>query len=381
LHLYVHIPFCVHKCAYCDFNSHVRARHPWQGYAQALTRELKHWASQPQFAGRRLASVFFGGGTPSLAPANLVADLLEDAERLFGFEPGIEISLEANPGSAEAERFTDYRAAGVNRLSIGVQSFNDEELGWLERIHSAKEAAQAYAMAREAGFGNINLDLIFGLPDQGIEGWMRTLERAISLSPEHLSCYQLTVEPDTRLAAQHARRPLRLPRDGAALQFFTTTRDRLDQAGFDAYEISNFARPGRLCRHNDGYWLYHDYIGIGAGAAGKWDAEDGGVHRYSNIRSPEKFMAKVETSGFAAEDVEHLTPEKAAAEAVWLGLRRKDGIDRERFRERFGVDAWERFSPDLSAWHESGHLALTDQELRLTSEGIILADTISAVVL
>lgn len=377
MHLYVHIPFCVHKCAYCDFNSHVRASHPWQAYRRALLAELAYWAGQPQFAERKLASVFFGGGTPSLAPADIVAGLLTEAERLFGFEPDIEISLEANPGATEAGRFAEYRSAGVNRLSIGVQSFNDQELEWLERIHSAGEAAQAYAMAREAGFDNINIDLIYGLPDQQPESWLRSLERAISLGPEHLSCYQLTVEPGTRLAAQHAKQPLRLPQDEPALRFFTTTRERLDQAGFDAYEISNFARPGRRCRHNDGYWLYHDYIGIGAGAAGKWDAEDGGVHRYSNIRSPEKYMAKVETSGFAAEDVEHLTSEKAAAEAVWLGLRRKDGIDRERFRARFGVDAWERFAPELSEWQASGHLELTDQEFRLTSKGVVMADAIS----
>ena len=373
----MHIPFCVHKCAYCDFNSHVRARHPWQAYGRALLAELAYWARQPQFAERKLASVFFGGGTPSLAPADLVAGLLEEAERLFGFEPKIEISLEANPGAVEAGRFAEYRSAGVNRLSIGVQSFSDHELGWLERIHSSAEAVLAYAGAREAGFGNINLDLIYGLPDQSLDGWMRNLERAISLAPEHLSCYQLTVEPGTRLAAQHARKPLRLPQDEESLRFFADTRELLEQAGFDAYEVSNFALPDRRCRHNDGYWLYHDYIGIGAGAAGKWDGEDGGAHRYSNIRSPEKYMAKVETSGFAAEDVEHLTSEKAAAEAVWLGLRRKDGIDRERFRARFGVDAWERFAPELSEWQASGHLELTDQEFRLTSKGVVMADAIS----
>ncbi|MDX8410754.1 MAG: radical SAM family heme chaperone HemW [Mariprofundaceae bacterium] len=381
LHLYVHIPFCVHKCAYCDFNSHVRARYPWPGYGQALVRELKHWAGQPRFAGRPLASIFFGGGTPSLAPANLVADFLEAAERLFGLEPDAEISLEANPGSAEAGRFADYRAAGVNRLSIGVQSFDDQELDWLERIHSSHEAAQAYAMAREAGFDNINLDLIYGLPGQQPESWLRSLEQAINLGPEHLSCYQLTVEPGTRLAAQHARRPLPLPQDEPALRFFTTTRERLDQAGFEAYEISNFARPGRRCRHNDSYWLYHDYIGIGAGAAGKWDVEDGGVHRYSNIRSPEKYMAQVLVSDCAVASSENLTAEKASAEAVWLGLRRKDGINRAYFSSRFGVDVWQRFAPELLAWRNSGHLALTAQNLHLTPKGIVMADTISAVVL
>ena len=381
LHLYVHIPFCEHKCAYCDFNSHVRARHPWQAYGRALNSELAYWARKQHFSKRKLASVFFGGGTPSLAPAELVAGIMEKAEMLFGFDQDIEISLEANPGAVDAGSFAGYREAGVNRLSIGVQSFSDLELGWLERIHSSAEAVLAYARAREAGFDNINLDLIYGLPDQSLEGWTTNLERAISLSPEHLSCYQLTVEPGTRLAANHARQPLSLPKDDSALRFFTATRKRLDQAGYDAYEVSNFAQPGAHCRHNDAYWLYDDYIGIGAGASGKWDIDDGNVHRYTNTHSPEKYVANVEVSGCSAESVELLKTEKAAAEAVWLGLRRREGVDRVWFESRFGLDVWWHFAPELSVWRDSGHLALTDQSMYLTPQGIVLADAISEAVL
>jgi len=381
LRLYVHIPYCLHKCAYCDFNSHTQSAPPWADYLRSLRAELRYWSEQTQFSGRGLASIYFGGGTPSLAPPALVAGVLKDAACRFGLADGAEISLEANPGAVDTSRFTTYRAAGVNRLSIGVQSFHDDELAWLERIHCAEEAVQALAMARDAGFDNINLDLMYGLPGQTTAAWLETLQTALNLKPEHLSCYQLTVEPHTLLATRHHLQPLDLPPDDEALDLFRTTRSFLEDAGYPPYEISNFARPGFRCRHNDGYWQYDDYIGIGAGACGKWNTRDGGVCRYMNIKSPEHYIKMASQGGIAIGAEESRTPGQAAAEAVWLGLRRQRGIDRIRFTERFGEDCWSLFSRQLQPWLNTGDLILSKESMRLSTTGQALADSIALSVL
>ena len=378
LHLYVHIPFCIHKCHYCDFNSHERNQPPWGPYQAALTAEIEHYAKSSAFAGRRLTTIFFGGGTPSLAPPGLIETVLEQANRSFGLDERCEISLEANPGTADAENFFGYRQAGVNRLSLGIQSLQDEELSWLGRIHNREQALNAYELARRAGFSNINLDLMYGLPGQELPGWLKTLTAAIELAPEHLSCYQLTVEPHTQLAAEHGKRPISLPDDDLALEMFTATRELLHDAGYLAYEISNFAKPGMACRHNDGYWLYHDYIGIGAGAAGKWDRPDGGIIRYSNIRSPERYIQAAQEKGNAIHSQEKLSRRQAAGEAAWLSLRRRDGIERTWFRQRFGFDAWDQFAGALQQWQIAGQLAVTPEAIYLTASGLSLADTIAA---
>jgi len=386
LHLYVHIPFCVHKCPYCDFNSHVRQSPPWSTYQQALLRELSYWSAQPQYADRPIQTIFFGGGTPSLAPPSLIRAVLNTIEQLFGINHHAEITLEANPGTAEAERFADYRNAGVNRLSIGAQSFDDKELKWLERIHSGQEVITAYEAARNVGFEQISLDLMYGLPDQSIETWMHHLEQVLSLAPEHVSCYQLTVEPHTQLAVRHKQTPLHLPDEDLALSFLMQTRERLAQAGYAAYEISNFSKPGMHCHHNDGYWQYHDYIGIGAGAAGKWDICEGdtpagGIIRYSNMRSPETYIRSASDTGSAINSREQLSAKQAAAESVWLGLRRTDGISREWFKARFGASPETLFGDVLSSWKKSGCLNVTSEQLNLTEKGLGLADSIAASVL
>jgi oxygen-independent coproporphyrinogen-3 oxidase len=381
LQLYVHIPFCVHKCHYCDFNSHERSNPDWKNYQSALISELKYWAARPMFAGRKLSSIFFGGGTPSLAPTQLVNDIIQHAKSVFGFEDNIELTLEANPGTIDAEHFSAYRQSGVNRLSMGVQSLNDQELLWLGRIHDSKQALAAFDIARDVGFNNINLDLIYGLPNQSLDAWLDSLRTAITLGPEHLSCYQLTIEPHTKLAASHARSPLNIPDDDLALMMFSDTRARLNNAGYEAYEISNFAVPERKCRHNDGYWLYHDYIGIGAGAAGKWDTPEGGIKRYSNIRSPERYAQASLKNGTSIHTQESLDQNHSAAEALWLGLRREQGVSRHSFQQRFGFDAWEHFSSALKHWHECGKLAVTDRHICLTPKGLPLADAIAASVL
>jgi len=381
LQLYIHIPFCVHKCHYCDFNSHQRTQPAWTDYQHALIAELKYWAQSPMFSDRKLSTIFIGGGTPSLAPPALIKAIIDAAITYCGIHDDAEISMEANPGSADADNFRAYHAAGINRLSIGVQSFDNKELRWLERIHGSDEAARAYHTARQAGFTNINLDLMYGLPDQDLPAWLNSLHRAIDLNPEHLSCYQLTVEPHTKLAATHAKKPYPLPDDDVALSMFFETRQQLAKAGYEAYEISNFSKPGLQCRHNDGYWLYHDYIGIGAGASGKWDDSDLGVTRYSNIRTPERYSETALKRGKAINSDEQLSREQAAAEAFWLGLRRSDGIQRSAFKQRFDVDVHQQFSATLQPWIDQQMLAITNQSIFLTDKGLPMTDSIAASVL
>ncbi len=389
LQLYVHIPFCVHKCHYCDFNSHERTQPDWSAYQQALISELTHWAKTPEFIGRNVSTIFFGGGTPSLAPPALIEAVINTARSYCGIGDGAEITLEANPGTVDADHFRAYKQAGINRLSIGVQSLDASELRWLERIHGRDEAISAFHAARKAGFSNINLDLMYGLPKQTLPDWLHTLQTAIALAPEHLSCYQLTVEPHTRLAAAHAQKPYPLPDDDTALSMFFETRQHTQAAGYEAYEISNFAKPGLKCRHNDGYWLYHDYIGIGAGASGKWDHSGdhlrgktvGGITRYSNIRTPERYTEMALTQGAAINSQESLKRNQAAAEACWLGLRRSEGINRQAFQQRFGFDVWQYFLPKLQTWKNNDMLVIRNDSVQLSESGIALADTISASVL
>ena len=341
---------------------------------------MKYYAEQPQFVGRKIHSTFFGGGTPSLAPASLFADVLDIANTLFSFTDDIEITLEANPGASEAGRFRDYLHAGINRLSIGVQSFDDAELKWLERIHSSDEAEKAYHMARDAGFANINLDLMYALPHQSLDEWFASLGKGIALAPEHLSCYQLTVEPHTALHVTHQKQKLALPDEDLALRFFWKTRNTLAEHGYAAYEISNFAQSGKHCRHNCGYWQYDDYIGIGAGAAGKWDVRDngGGVQRYSNLRSPQTYIDKVLASASAVNKIEYLDKKQAMGEAVWLGLRQRQGVDMVWFEQRFGQSLPDRYATLLGQWVNQGKIVQQENHLKLTPAGLNLADDISA---
>jgi len=381
LHLYVHIPYCLHKCPYCDFNSHEQDPPPWRHYQRALLCELAHWAEHPSFAGCAIGTVFFGGGTPSLAPPALIHAVLEAVDLRFGLKKDAEITLEANPGSVDIAYFEAYRACGINRLSLGVQSFSKAELVWLERIHDDKDAIRACESARRAGFTRLNLDMMYGLPNQSVDHWLDDLDTAIRLAPEHLSCYQLTIEPHTQLALRHKKKPLALPDEGDALEFLMQTRTRLEAAGYRAYEISNFSHPGGHCRHNDGYWQYHDYIGIGAGAAGKWDTPNGGVIRYGNIRSPGSYIKSALETGCAIHSREKLSAVHAAAEFVWLGLRRTDGVSRPRFYSRFGFDIHELFASPLNPWEKTGHLERTNTRFKLTTKGLSLADSIAASVL
>jgi oxygen-independent coproporphyrinogen-3 oxidase len=322
LALYVHWPFCVSKCPYCDFNSHVRESVDQELWRDALLADLAHEAAI--LPGRRLGSIFFGGGTPSLMPPATVAAVLDAAERAWGFEPGIEITLEANPSSVEAARFADLAAAGVNRVSLGLQALDNETLAFLGRAHDVTEGLAALDTAQTV-FERVSFDLIYARPDQGLADWHAELARALSFGTEHLSLYQLTIEPGTRFQTEALAGRLVLPDDDRAADLFELTRALTASAGMPAYEISNHARTGAESRHNLTYWRYQDYAGIGPGAHGRRT----GVATQRR-RKPENWIEAVARNGHGIEQEDALVPPERAIEAMLMGLRLAEGIDLDR---------------------------------------------------
>ena len=333
LSLYVHVPWCVRKCPYCDFNSHqARGEPPFADYVDALLRDLDQ--DLPMVWGRPVHSVFFGGGTPSLMPPEQIDRFLQEASARLRLAPGCEITLEANPGTAEHGRFDGYLVAGVNRLSFGIQSFDDGCLQRLGRIHDSREAEAAVKLATDAGFDNFNLDLMYALPGQDLEMAARDLERALALAPSHISHYQLTLEPNTLFAA---RPPAGIPDDDLSWDMQERCQASLAAAGFDQYEVSAYARPGRQCQHNLNYWGYGDYLGIGAGAHGKVTfGHDGSILRRWKPRHPARY---IETAG-TAEGIggdEQVTGSQRAFEFMLNALRLVDGFGLDTFEKRTGL--------------------------------------------
>jgi oxygen-independent coproporphyrinogen-3 oxidase len=333
LALYIHWPFCLAKCPYCDFNSHVRDDLPQRRFRDALRAELAWEAAR--LGPRPLASVFFGGGTPSLMAAETVADLLADAMRLFPPMPDIEITLEANPTSVEAARLAAFRQAGVNRLSLGVQSLNAEDLVRLGRQHSPAQALAALETAR-ATFPRLSFDLIYARPGQSLPGWRSELRTALALAADHLSLYQLTIEPGTAFEALHRRGELVLPDGDAAAALYEATAEEAAGFGLLPYEISNYARPGAESRHNLAYWRYQDYAGIGPGAHGRVTL-DGVLLATRRHRAPEPWAGRVERQGHGTAQEEVLAPAERAREMLLMGLRLTEGVDAARFAARTGV--------------------------------------------
>ncbi|NYT42772.1 coproporphyrinogen III oxidase [Sphingomonas sp. R-74633] len=319
LALYVHWPFCVSKCPYCDFNSHVRESVDQAAWRVAMLADLAHEAGE--LPGRRLGSIFFGGGTPSLMPPETVAAVIEAAERHWGFEPGIEITLEANPSSVEAARFADIAAAGVNRVSLGLQALDDEALRFLGRAHGVDEGLAALDTAQRA-FSRVSFDLIYARPEQGLSDWEAELRRALSFGTEHLSLYQLTIEPGTRFATLFEKGELAAFDPDAAADLFEATRAITAAAGLPAYEISNHARPGAESRHNLTYWRYSDYAGIGPGAHGR----RGGMATVRH-KKPENWLAAIERNGHGMQIEDPLAPHDRGVEALVMGLRLAEGVD------------------------------------------------------
>ncbi|MCG8029144.1 MAG: radical SAM family heme chaperone HemW [Candidatus Thiodiazotropha taylori] len=331
LSLYIHIPWCVRKCPYCDFNSHaVKQGLPEQAYVDALLNDLS--LDSKLIDGRQLSSIFIGGGTPSLFSSTAVARLLEGIERRFAFAESMEITLEANPGAVEAGSFAGYRQAGVNRLSLGFQSLQTSMLQALGRIHSPQEARDAFAQARKAGFDNINIDLMFGLPEQTLAMAEVDLAAAIELDSEHLSYYQLTLEPNTPF--HHA--PPAVPDDEQLWQMQQQGMDLLANAGYSHYEVSAYARQGRECRHNMNYWRFGDYLGIGAGAHAKLSLADGGVKRFWKQRHPDAYLAADNTSDFIQGE-RLLAEEDLVVEFMMNALRLLEGVELNLLESHTGV--------------------------------------------
>jgi len=373
--LYIHWPFCLAKCPYCDFNSHVRERIPQARFARALRTELGWEAAR---LGRRpLASIFFGGGTPSLMEPETVAGLIADATRLFDPLPDLEITLEANPTSVERGKLAAFRAAGVNRASLGVQSLDDGALRMLGREHSGAQAIAALEAAR-ATFPRVSFDLIYARPGQSAADWRAELDRALMLCADHLSLYQLTIEPGTGFEALHRRGELVLPDDELAAELYVATAEACARHGLLPYEVSNLARPGAESRHNLAYWRYADYAGIGPGAHGRVTL-DGELVATRRHRAPEPWAERVERQGHGSTAEERISRRDRAREMLLMGLRLTEGVDAGRFAVRTGMAL--AAALDLRVLDqalEAGYLTHTAGRLAATAEGRLQLDSLLA---
>jgi putative oxygen-independent coproporphyrinogen III oxidase len=372
LAVYIHWPFCLSKCPYCDFNSHVRhAGIDQQRYVRAFAAEIG--ATAQRIPGRTVSTIFFGGGTPSLMAPGTVGAILDAVAGGWSVAPDAEVTLEANPTSVEADRFAGYRAAGINRVSLGVQALDDAALAALGRTHTVREALEAVAIARRL-FARYSFDLIYARPGQSPDAWRTELKTAIAEAAEHLSLYQLTIEPDTPFAALAGAGKLKVPDSDHARALYDTTQEVCAAAGLPAYEISNHARPGAECRHNLAYWRYQEYAGIGPGAHGRLNIE-GERHATATEKRPETWLACVEERGDALSSDEVLTRGEAADEFLLMGLRLAEGIALDRFRAIAGFPLADDQIADLAA---HGLVEASNGRLRITAAGFPILDAIVA---
>ena len=369
LALYIHWPFCISKCPYCDFNSHVREQIDHDAWQAALLADMRyeHQVSQ----NRRISSIFFGGGTPSLMPPRLVAKLIEEADALWGLEERCEITLEANPSSVEANRFSDLASAGVNRVSLGLQSLDDQTLDFLGRAHDVTEGLAALDTAQK-NFGRVSFDLIYARPGQSLNDWQTELGTALGFGTTHLSLYQLTIEPGTRFETLVRTGALVPADDDHCADLFELTQQLTSAAGLPAYEISNHARPGQESRHNLSYWRYDDYIGIGPGAHGR--RLNSATERH---KKPENFLSAVERNGNGLKIEQALSPQTRAMEALMMGLRLAEGVDLAVLENKTGLT-----STDIIDMHEveklssAGFMEASAARLMVTMKGMPLLDAI-----
>ncbi|HSF93310.1 MAG TPA: radical SAM family heme chaperone HemW [Paracoccaceae bacterium] len=361
--VYVHWPFCQHKCPYCDFNSHVRRDIDQAKWRAALLADIQKSAAE--LPGRVVNSVFFGGGTPSLMPPEMVAVVIEEIGNVWTLAPDAEITLEANPTSVEAGKFAGFSAAGVNRISMGVQSLHDDDLRALGRMHSAAEARAAFDIARRH-FDRVSFDLIYARQNQSLPAWESELAEAIAMAVDHFSLYQLTIESGTRFGELYDRGKLRgLPADDQAADMYLRTNAICAEAGLNAYEISNYARTGAESRHNLIYWRYGDYVGIGPGAHGRVTTSTGkfATESFSN---PDQWLKSVSMAGWGRKSAEIVSPQEQAAEYLMMSLRLAEGSDLERFGTLSGVSLNRDAITELE---NGGFLTLSDRKLRATAEG------------
>ena len=364
--IYIHIPFCIRKCDYCDFLSGPSGPKEQADYVQALLREIQ---AVEEGEGRSVSSIFIGGGTPSVLDERLLGDILKEIRNKFKMEEDAEITIEVNPGTANIGKLQAYREMGINRLSIGLQSPQDRELKILGRIHNYEQFLETYQEARTVGFDNINIDLMSAIPDQTYEGWVKNLRTAAELEPEHISAYSLIVEEGTPFAA----RKLNLPDEDTEYNMYEATAQILKEYGFEQYEISNYARKGRECRHNVGYWTRQDYLGFGLGASSLY-----GKERFANTADMKKYLENSRNPEKIREKEPSLTRENEMAEFMFLGLRMTKGISKADFQKCFGCTIESVYGEVLEKYESMGLLLEQDGRIFLSREGIHVSNSIMA---
>ena len=373
LGIYLHIPFCAAICNYCNFNRGLFDPALKTRYVDALTTEIQRAGGESGAAGKA-DTIFFGGGTPSLLEPGEIARILHACDGAFDIAPDREVTLEANPETVTTERLRGYREAGVNRVSFGVQSFREQELRRLSRLHTADRARMAVREARAAGFDNVSLDLMMWLPEQRLADWLESVDAAIAAEPDHLSLYLLEVYPNAPLREEMARSQWSQAPDEDAEAMYLTAMERLEAAGYAQYEISNVARPGRQSRHNLKYWRDGEWIGFGCGAHSTRD----GV-RWKNVSATEEYIRRLQQGEPTRIDEHRMTDEERLGDALFTGLRLNDGVDLESVGRRYGVDVWARFGAELEPFLDAGWLRHEGTRLRLTRRGMLLAHEVMAV--
>ena len=366
LELYVHIPFCVRKCQYCDFLSGPSDEETKDRYIEALLKEIRAAEHTEDY---EIVSVFIGGGTPSALKAEAIASIMRTLQEQFFFCEDAEVTIEANPGTVDLEKLTIYRNVGINRLSLGLQSTDAEELKLLGRIHSYEEFLKSYEWAREAGFSNINIDLMFAIPSQTGEAWRQHLYQVAELNPEHISAYSLIIEEGTPFAEQN----LDLPDEDTEYQMYEDTAEILERYGYRQYEISNYAKQGYMCRHNAGYWQRLEYLGFGLGASSLY----GGM-RFSNTHQMQEYLKESRNPDQIRKDVTVLSRNEQIEEFMFLGLRMTEGISEKKFEENFDVRLMDIYGDILQKYEETGFMEHIETKWRLTRKGIHVSNHILA---
>jgi oxygen-independent coproporphyrinogen-3 oxidase len=371
--LYIHIPFCEQRCVYCDFYTVAGVESRIPDYITALKKEIVLRTRETFWQQQRFATIFFGGGTPSLLSPQQIAEIRDAALFSFNFEKQLEVTLEANPGTVTGEQLTKYRSAGINRLSLGIQSFHANELQMLDRIHSRQQAIDAVLMARQAGFDNINLDFMFALPQQTLARWQQTLEQAFELTPQHISAYNLTIENGTPLDVAIRKGQIQPLSEEEERAFYHFTIDFLEKHGYAQYEVSNFAQPGFEARHNIKYWDGSAYFGLGA-SAHSYD----GRRRFWNVANLRKYLETLAENRLPEAGSEQLSQQQKIFETAFLGLRQRRGIDLAGFAKKFCRSFDETFNGVVQEMERGGFLIRRDNSLQLTREGLFVCDEICA---
>lgn len=370
LELYIHIPFCARKCAYCDFASFAAPVQIYQEYMEKLIEEI--YGQYENFQGYQVSTIFIGGGTPSILPPELMGELLSVLWECFDIAGNAEITIEANPGTLTMEKLETYLEGGINRISIGLQSSDDMELKALGRIHTFDEFLKSYQRARQAGFTNINVDLMSGIPGQDIHSWRNTLRKVMMLKPEHISAYSLIVEEGTPFYERYGADHKGLPDEETDREMYHLTKEMMESQGYRRYEISNYARPGFECRHNVGYWTGVDYLGLGLGASSYTHG-----FRYHNTRDFKAYMGmSLREAGAASQDIQELTHEEKMEEFMFLGLRMMKGVSGSEFLGRFGQNMWNVYGEVLGKLEEQKLIVVENPVVRLTELGIDVSNMV-----